>query len=76
MPSQRDIEKFKTDSVAVKRVHNISGGNYWGLPSRNGIALSIKEMLTKIFDDSSNNNSIRLDLKEAIEQNLHDKFLR
>ncbi len=76
VPSQRDIEKFKTDSVAVKRVHNISGGNYWGLPSRNGIALSIKEMLTKIFDDSSNNNSIRLDLKEAIEQNLHDKFLR
>ena len=57
------------------RVNNISGGNYWGLPTKNGIASSIKEMLSRIFDDSSNDTSIRLDLESAIQKNMHEKFL-
>lgn len=76
VPSQKNPEnKFKPNSVAVKRVNNISGGNYWGLKTQNGIALSIKEMLSRIFDDSSNSSSVRLDLQTAIDSNLHQKFL-
>ena len=76
VPSQKKInDKFKPDSIAVMRVNNISGGNYWGLPTKNGIASSIKEILSRIFDDSSNDTSIRLDLESAIQKNMHEKFL-
>ena len=42
-------EKIKPDSVAVIRVVNLSGGNYWGLPSKKGVANNIKEMLSKNY---------------------------
>ena len=42
-------EKIKADSVAVQRVVNLSGGNYWGLPSKRGVANNIKEMLSRNF---------------------------
>lgn len=41
------LEKIKADSVAVLRVRNLSGGNYWGLSSHIGIANSVKEMLER-----------------------------
>ena len=34
VPSQKDVDKnYKVTSTAVNRVRNISGGNYWGLPT-------------------------------------------
>ena len=48
MPSQKDFEKtFKTSSVAVNRVRNISGGAYWGLPTKDGVCNSLKEYFGK-----------------------------
>lgn len=41
------LEKLKATSVAVQRVRNISGGNYWGLPTTSGVASSVKEMLDR-----------------------------
>lgn len=41
------IEKITRSSVCVSRVRNLSGGNYWGRPSEDGIASSIKEMLNR-----------------------------
>lgn len=76
VPSQKNIERsYKPDSTSVKRVKNISGGNYWGLPSKEGVAMSIKEMLSRIFDDSSISSSIRIDLQNAIDSNEHQKYL-
>ncbi len=46
--------KIKTSSVCVLRVRNLSGGNYWGLPSSSGIAMNISEMLNKNFQESLN----------------------
>lgn len=40
-------ERITPSSVAVSRVRNLSGGNYWGKPSEAGIASSIKEMLNR-----------------------------
>lgn len=40
-------EKITRSSVAVSRVRNLSGGNYWGRPSEGGIASSVKEMLNR-----------------------------
>lgn len=40
-------EKITRSSVSVSRVRNLSGGNYWGKPTENGIASSIKEILNR-----------------------------
>lgn len=46
VPSQKDTDKnYKVTSTAVNRVRNISGGNYWGLPTKNGIADSLNEFI-------------------------------
>ncbi len=59
------IEKIKADSVAVLRVRNLSGGNYWGLPSVQGVANSMKEMLNRNFG-SAFSGRIQDSLAEAI----------
>lgn len=41
------LEKIKKDSVCVLRVMYLSGGNYWGMPSKVGVASSVKEMLNR-----------------------------
>ncbi len=41
------VEKLKPTSVAVSRVRNLSGGNYWGMKTVSGIASSMKEMLNR-----------------------------
>ena len=40
-------EAYKNTSTAVLRVINLSGGNYWGLESKAGIASSVKELLER-----------------------------
>lgn len=53
VPSQKNLgSKFKNDSMAVKRVRNLSGGNYWGWPSVNGVALSFSEIFRRNFSDA------------------------
>lgn len=65
-PSQKDLRKFKTDSMPVLRVNNLSGGNYWGHKSVNGVALSIKEIFTQNFSYGVKSKSIRNDLKKEV----------
>lgn len=40
---------FTPKSMPVKRVQNISGGNYWGKPTEGSVASSIKDMIGKNF---------------------------
>lgn len=56
---------YKSESVAVKRVTNLTGGNYWGKPTSQHVAKSIKEIFNSNFQ-SGFNNSLRQDLKKAI----------
>ncbi|MEJ6476959.1 hypothetical protein [Pseudoalteromonas piscicida] len=42
-------DKIKTTSTCVKRVQNLSGGNFWGLPSKTGVAMNLAEILDKNF---------------------------
>ncbi|WP_298730795.1 hypothetical protein [uncultured Subdoligranulum sp.] len=44
---------FTPKSVAVLRVRNLSGGNYWGMPSLIGVANSVKEMLQRNLSTGS-----------------------
>ena len=50
------IDKFKRNSVAVLRVSNLSGGNYWGIKSISGVASSMKEMLSRNLSSGANCN--------------------
>jgi hypothetical protein len=38
---------ISANSTCVKRVTNMTGGNYWGRPTKNNVANSIKEMLQR-----------------------------
>jgi hypothetical protein len=52
VPSQKDIDKnYKVTSTAVNRVRNISGGNYWGLATKDGVADSLNEFIGRNLSD-------------------------
>ncbi len=38
---------FTSEKIPVKRVTNLSGGNYWGKPTLNDVASSVREMLNR-----------------------------
>lgn len=48
MPSNQ-LEGYSPTRVEISRVRNLSGGNYWGCPTTNGIAKSVKEIF-RLFD--------------------------
>ena len=48
------LEKIKQTSVCVSRVRNLSGGNFWGLSNKDGVAHSVKEMLNRNLSTGSN----------------------
>lgn len=61
--NQKDV--YKSTSVSVKRVTNLSGGNYWGKPTEQFIARSLKEIFTNNFTSGFNSN-IRTDIKNNL----------
>ncbi|MBL0309292.1 MAG: hypothetical protein IPP77_06360 [Bacteroidetes bacterium] len=64
VPSNKKTN-FKTTSVSVKRVTNLSGGNYWGKPTSPSIARSLKEIFTNNFTNGFR-TGIRTDIRSAI----------
>lgn len=56
---------YQSNSVAVKRVANLSGGNYWGQPTVPNVAKSIKEIFTNNFQSGSR-TTLRTDIRAAI----------
>lgn len=61
-------EEYDADSVIVKRVEGLSGGNYWGRPSKSGVADSLKEIFNRNFSDAwGDNESHGQVVEEAIE---------
>lgn len=52
-----DPSKFKATSTAVMRVKNLSGGNYWGLPSKTGIASNLFGIIQNSFHTSHSSYS-------------------
>jgi hypothetical protein len=64
VPSNKNTH-YKTDSVAVKRVTNLSGGNYWGKPTQQNIARSLKEIFNNNFQSGFRKN-IREDIRLAL----------
>jgi len=53
---------YKSDAVAVKRVANLSGGNYWGKSTKQNVAKSVKEIFNSNLQNGFNSN-LRENLK-------------
>lgn len=64
VPSNK-LELFKPTSTSVMRVRGLSGGNYWGRPSKDAIARSIKEIF-KNYSIGYIRGDIRSSLKIAL----------
>lgn len=63
-----NVAKFNVNSLAVLRVKNLSGGNYWGHASKRGIALCINNLPGNHFGSeyaggviNNLNNALRAD---------------
>lgn len=50
------LDTLKSNSLPVGRVKNISGGNYWGLPSAQNIASNVKDIFRNFRDGFVNYN--------------------
>lgn len=60
---------YRTDTLAVKRLGGMTGGNFWGQPSKPGVAESLAEIFTNEFDfvfPSSVTSSIDAAISEEI----------
>jgi len=77
VPSQKNIDKnYKVTSTAVNRVRNISGGNYWGLPTKDGVADSLNEFIGRNLIDYVPGSDLIgwLDRQAALLQNEYSYF--
>ncbi|MED4286464.1 hypothetical protein P4679_31665 [Priestia megaterium] len=59
--------KITPNSTCVKRVQNLSGGNYWGKPTANSVAYSLKEIFGRNFSSASS-HGLRISLNSALPQ--------
>lgn len=59
---------YKATSLAVNRVKNLSGGNYWGFPRKQSVANSIKQIFDNNFMNAFDGN-IRQSLQRALDNN-------
>ena len=70
-------EKFKKETLAVLRVKNLSGGNYWGHPTDNGIAKCINELPMNHFSDEFQGGLINhIDKSLKKDSSYLDKFIK
>jgi hypothetical protein len=65
------LSNYSPNKMQVKRVSQLSGGNYWGNPTRNGVAFSIKEIFTKNFQSGVIN--LRSNLTTEL-QNINSNY--
>jgi len=70
VPSQKEGRMPSSSTqMAVKRVANLSGGNYWGMPTKSGVALSLAEIFDSNFSSAFNVN-VRASIQNAIDGKL------
>lgn len=50
VPTQK--KPYKSTDMAVKRVRNLSGGNYWGGPTKSGVSFCLNEIFSKNFSSA------------------------
>jgi len=59
-------DRITHNSTQVKRVINLSGGNFWGYPTQNNVALSVKEIINRNYGNGTNHNILTSTLPQVI----------
>jgi hypothetical protein len=59
------LSQYMDGSVKIKRVTNMSGGNYWGHPSRANVARSLKEIFVNNYQGGTE-DSFRTNIRQAL----------
>ena len=59
-------DRITENSTQVKRVINLSGGNFWGYPTLNNVAQSIKEIINRNYGNGTNYNVLTSTLPQLI----------
>jgi len=54
-----NLSTYNQNSTSVNRVRNLTGGNYWGNPTRSSVCSSIKEIFNNNFRTAFNTNARR-----------------
>ncbi|MFZ1787461.1 MAG: hypothetical protein WAT92_04080 [Saprospiraceae bacterium] len=72
VPTNKSV--YSPNGVSVKRVTNLSGGNYWGQPTVQNVARSLKEIFTSNFPNSAR-TTLRTDIRTAIPSLSEDNTL-
>lgn len=52
VPTQSNLSKFKKTSTHVLRVKNLSGNNFWGNPTKEGVAYSLGDIFEMNYKES------------------------
>lgn len=74
LPSNR-LSTFTSKATCVKRVENLSGGNYWGLPTKQNVAASVKEILSRnLLNGASTNHLTTLNLNIGLLASEYNYF--
>jgi hypothetical protein len=68
VPSQK--KEIIAGSVPAVRVTALSGGNYWGQASKNGVAKSLKEIFLWNFESAFDGTNVQDTIRSAIEQKI------
>lgn len=63
-PTQK--KPYKASDMAVKRVRNLTGGNYWGKPTQGGVAMCVNEIFNKNFMNAFGGTSVHASIGNAI----------
>lgn len=63
-----ELDNFSPSSICVARVTHLSGGNYWGHESKNGIALSLSKIFSRNYRQGYTDCDINIDLKREINE--------
>jgi hypothetical protein len=58
--------EYKPSLLPVKRVHELSGGNYWGRPTKSGVARSLQEIFSVARIGPGGGKDIRHTLAAAL----------
>ena len=70
-----NINEYSTNSVKVDRVANITGGNYWSYPTKNGVAKNLNEYFLKNFTEVFAGVSLDAHIHSSvISTNIYKKF--
>lgn len=60
-----DPQEYRADKINVQRVGILTGGNYWGHPTKSGVARSVKEIFNTNFS-SGCNRGLREDINNSL----------